>query len=207
MAGRTKSLRNGRVRWFSDKPKRRKRRRSSPRQLASLRLRDLAKLFRGRYGTQLPDDDAGRDDVVVALNHLAHLPRPLEAIDKWIEVWAPWLTIREQRELAAGALQQRQVWKADELAWRLHVTAAERARYGLTTIGAIDETSAARLTRRETSNRERQRLRRRANGVAERSEYLARSVAKAAPWKAEGISRATWYRRRKGETETGPCAP
>ncbi len=33
--------------------------------------------------------------------------------------------------------------------------------------------------------------------VAEpRAEYEARSLSRTAPWRAEGISRATWYRRR-----------
>lgn len=31
----------------------------------------------------------------------------------------------------------------------------------------------------------------------DRSEYLARSLERSSPWIAEGISRATWYRRRK----------
>ena len=30
-----------------------------------------------------------------------------------------------------------------------------------------------------------------------RSEYEARSLARLTPWQAEGISRATWYRRRR----------
>lgn len=30
-----------------------------------------------------------------------------------------------------------------------------------------------------------------------RAEYLANSITKAAPWKAMGISRATWYNRGK----------
>lgn len=75
-----KSLRKSRVRWFSDKPKKRKRGRRSPRQIASLRVSEIARLYRRRYGITLPDDDAGRDDAEVAVNHLASLPGPEERI-------------------------------------------------------------------------------------------------------------------------------
>jgi hypothetical protein len=57
-----------------------RRSRRSPMQLVALRMHDLAKLFRSRYGIELPDDDAGRDDMDVALNHLACLPHPMPAI-------------------------------------------------------------------------------------------------------------------------------
>lgn len=34
-----------------------------------------------------------------------------------------------------------------------------------------------------------------------RSEYEARSLTRAAPWSAEGVSRATWYRRRRSASK------
>lgn len=36
-----------------------------------------------------------------------------------------------------------------------------------------------------------------------REEYEAASLARRRPWEAEGISRATWYRRRAGGGEGG----
>ena len=39
-------------------------------------------------------------------------------------------------------------------------------------------------------------------GIRPRSDYLARSLSRAAPWKAEGISRRTWERRRKRQKGT-----
>ena len=41
----------------------------------------------------------------------------------------------------------------------------------------------------------RQRARRRAAGMTERASYEANATERARPWEAEGISRATWYRR------------
>ncbi len=40
--------------------------------------------------------------------------------------------------------------------------------------------------------------------MSARAEYEANSLSRLAPWKAEGISRAQWYRRRR---ETGPRPP
>ena len=46
-------------------------------------------------------------------------------------------------------------------------------------------------------DRSRSEKRRRAAGVRPRQVYLAESLTAQQPWKKEGISRATWYRRRK----------
>jgi hypothetical protein len=189
-------LRKSRVRWFSDKPKG-KRKRRSPRQFATLRMRDLARIFRHRYGVHLPNDDAGRDDAIVAVNHLAHLPSPFPRIMLWLGLWTPWLTEGEQQHMAAQAIVDRLFWTADELAWRLGVTSQERRELGVTTIGAIDENRAQRLERRQTSARERMAEIRRAEGVKSRADYL-RQFGTKKPWEAEGISRRTWFRRRNG---------
>jgi hypothetical protein len=42
---------------------------------------------------------------------------------------------------------------------------------------------------------------RRAKGMKPRAKYESGSLTKMQPWKAEGISRATWYRHRKSGTE------
>ena len=50
---------------------------------------------------------------------------------------------------------------------------------------------------RREQRREAQRCRRREAGVKSRAEYEAESLTRARPWEAEGVSRATWYRRRE----------
>ena len=177
-------------------------------QLVALRLHDLAKIFRHRYGVELPDDDAGRDDLEVAINHLASLARPRRHIADWIGLWAPWFTAKEQQEMVGAALSNPQHWKADNLAWRLRLTAEERRALGVTTIGAIDENRAARAKRRRRLDRERKAKLRRLKSAKTRKDYEAQSIEQAMPWIEEGISRRTWYRRRKdnGTDGTGPSA-
>jgi len=184
------------VKWFSDKPKR-KSKRASPMQLVAFRLNDLARLFRSRYGITLPDDDAGRDDMMVALDHLACLPRPRQAIMHWLEVWAPWMPVAEASTIAGQTMANPRRYKADALAWRLRLTREQRTMLGITTIGAIDEGKAARNKRRRAVDRLRKANARRANGAKPRKLYEEQSISNSMPWIAEGISRATWYRRNK----------
>lgn len=184
------------VRYFSTRQKRR-RNRGSPAQIVALRLADLSTIFRARYGITLPDDDAGRDDAELAVHHLAGLAHPKGRITQWLKLWAPWLTLAEQDTIISNAITNRRHWTADQLAWRLRLTMEERTLLGITTIGAIDQGKAARTKRRKERERQRKAAQRRAAGMKPRAEYVQASVARAKPWIAEGISRASWYRRHQ----------
>jgi len=129
-------------------------------QIATLRLNDLARLFRARYGITLPDDDAGRDDLFVALSHVAMLSNSRDRMHRYVEIWAPWLTVAEARQVIDHALTNPQRWKADQLAWRMRLTAADRAALGITTIGAVDLNRAGRIRLRKAKARDRERARR-----------------------------------------------
>jgi hypothetical protein len=192
------------VKWFSNRIKS-GRKRASPQQIAALRMHDFDKLFRSRYGGPLPDDDSGRDDIEPVIHHIASLPQPGRRAAAWLEHWAPWLTLWEQRKIISEGIASAKAWKADALAWRYRVTNQERTLIGLTTIGAIDHGKAARTKRRRQRERERRQCDRRKAGSLPRAEYLAASISRSKPWEAQGISRATWYRRQR-ET-TAPHAP
>lgn len=187
------------VKYFSERQKRRQR--GSPVQIVALRLKDLAAVFRARYGVTLPDDDAGRDDAELAAHHLAGLEHPTGRIRQWLELWAPWMSIGEQKQIITSAIVNKRHWSADQLAWRLRLTAADREALGVTTIGAIDRGKGARTKRRKERERQRKANQRRAAGIKPRDQYEASAISRAKPWKAEGISRASWYRRKR---ETGP---
>lgn len=179
--------------------KRKKRERPA---LVGLRVRDLNRLFTARYGHHLPDDDAGRDDVAIVAHHLAQYAdgHPGKRITSWVRLRAPWMPIAELDALILEAVAKPKRWRADKLAWRLRLTAADRATLRITTIGAIDANLAQRIAARRKRKRLAIQAQRRAQGVKPRHDYEAASIAKAKPWIAEGMSRASWYRRRARET-------
>src|SRR5688572_8477787 len=127
----------GNVKWYSNKlkPKGGKsRRHASPQQMVALRLADFARLFRVRYGrAELPDDDSGRDDIEPVLHHLAQLRQGHRRCAMWLELWAPWLTIAEQRAIISKAMATQRMWTADALAWRYRLTKEERRMLGIST--------------------------------------------------------------------------
>jgi hypothetical protein len=84
-------------------------------------------------------------------------------------------------------------WTADTLAWRIGLNDATRTLLKITTIGAIDLNKVQRAERRKQRDAAAHRARRAA--VVSVSDYEEK------PWEAQGISRATWYRRGK------PTAP
>jgi hypothetical protein len=61
----------------------------------NVRFRELEAVFTYAWrGTQLPDDDAGRDCLWIAACHLWHLGRKHgadAAISEWTKLWAPWV--------------------------------------------------------------------------------------------------------------------
>jgi hypothetical protein len=93
---------------------------------------------------------------------------------------------------------------ADKLGKFLGVTYAQRQRLAITTIGSIDVNKRSRALLRKRKNRLHNERKRRAQGIRPRAAYEENSLMHIKPWEAEGISRRTWYRRKRG---TGPSAP
>ena len=99
--------------------------------------------------------------------------------------------------------------KADDLARWLGCTYRDREALRLTRIGARDVGPEARAELRKRKARLRAERRRRAKGAKPRAEYEANSLSAIKPWVAAGISRETWYRRRRKTAtagDTGSCA-
>jgi hypothetical protein len=88
-------------------------------------------------------------------------------------------------------------FSARTLGKHLRLLDTERAWLGITTFEAIDITPAERRQIRREEKRMRERQRRRANGAKPRHVYEHESLTRTAPWKTEGISKRTWYRRRE----------
>jgi hypothetical protein len=83
-------------------------------------------------------------------------------------------------------------YKASALGSCLRLTDTERTALHITTIRAVDVSAVEMATRRKQRDRERKRVARLRRRVT-----MAEPVSRSRPWQACGISRATWYRRRK----------
>jgi hypothetical protein len=88
--------------------------------------------------------------------------------------------------------------KADPLGKYLGINYATRHQLGIRTIGARDVTKRARTLLRKRKDKATKAAKRRANGARPHSE--SRTATK--PWRALGMSRRTWYRRRRGTVGT-----
>lgn len=116
------------------------------------RLRDLDRLFHHRYG--MPDDDSGREDLAVALDHLVLRPDAVLVLERWVRPRAPWVTDQELENMrdAAG-----RTWTATDLGTHLGLTDDERTKLKITTIAPRDCTKLEWETIRAARKRERDR--------------------------------------------------
>jgi hypothetical protein len=165
-----------------------------PVSMAVLRIAELRRLYLNRYGTVLPDDDAGRDDALIMAHHLAKRPNAERNIGLWLGLWAPWMSEAEAEALIEQVLAKPLRWRADKLAARLNLNQAERQRLRIVTIGACDVLLAERMARRRAKGQARDEARRRRKGAKPRAIYEANSISRNKPWEAVGMSRASWYR-------------
>ena len=77
----------------------------------------------------------------------------------------------------------------------VNFTGAEWRHLGVRTVTPVDMTEEERKDFNRIRRNGRRRKKRRLNGMKTRPEYLA-AASIGEPWKAERISRRTWYRRR-----------
>jgi hypothetical protein len=165
--------------------------------MSTLRTAELDRLFDHRYrGIILPDDDAGRGDVRIMLHTLGRRSEPIQRIETWLACRAPWFVGEDRDRLIEAVLDNPLRWRADTLGRMLSLTTAERTMLKIRTIGPIDSTAAERKEARRLKSLERKRSIRRAAGKPLIAERTRNSVNSQAPWKAEGINRSTWFRRR-----------
>jgi hypothetical protein len=172
-----------------------------------LRLGDVKRYLRYRYGPTLPDDDAGRVDLYELLLAVSLAPKSASRImANIVEIWAPWMDAAE----ASGLIQQVEQTPpelrrrtAGDIGQRFNVTNAEREHLRLWTIRPVDMTDAEIERWRKDKRNQRDKARRRKAGKQSRITRLATALTKLQPWKAEGICRRTWERRRQRLSQ--PC--
>jgi hypothetical protein len=166
-----------------------------------LRYGALIKLFRHRWGNVLPNDDAGRGDLWLLVTNVSlAAAEPEKKMHHVIEMWAPWMSDREREEYV------RHVWgldlyerteTAEAIGRQLGLTNAEREKLKLWPFKPIDKTDAELAEQAKVRERERRARKRREKGIRTKAAYLAERASKPKPWIAQGISRSTYYRRRR----------
>jgi hypothetical protein len=194
----------------AERAARRKRRRGRGGWPLAVRLAELERFLIDRWGPTLPDDDAGNEDAFVMASQLANLADAETRVAGWLAARAPWMSITSRQALTARVIAKPLRWSSGALARRLNLTAEERDRLKITTIGAVDQTPEERVALRKERKRQRERDRRRSAGAIPQSERSAQAISRTKPWVACNISRATWYRLRtiaRGENETNACPP
>lgn len=183
--------------------------------LWELRLDELQRLLQHRWFGQLPEGqrDAWMLLAGTAMSHL--VPAPL--VRREIVVLADQVTggrwsegetrsrmsavIRRAEQAARGEkvewrgrlVDPRYHFRSDTIVELLAVTEAEMRACGFRNLVSAE-------VRREL-HRQGEAQRRRRAGQQIRAEYEARSLSHLKPWKVEGVSRRSWYRKRG----TGPC--
>ena len=179
------------------------RRKRKPFIFTDKRVEELQRLAHDRHGDTLPDNDEGRDFVFAIAAHLIEPKR----IRRWLDEAAPWFDEDDADELVVRITRKRYRFRAAKLGQLLAVTWAEQTHLELDTITAIDtppQVIAAARAQRRARQRERgrawQERQRRKQGRKPRTQYEAESKSRTKPWEAEGMSRATWYRKNRETT-------
>ena len=173
-------------------------RRRRPVSIVALRLAELNRLLTDRHGGEvLADDDAGREDVMIVVHHLAGcVGDQSRKIAAWIALRAPWMAAEEAEGIVTAAIAKPRRWRADTLAKRLNLMEADRRRMRITTIGSVDCPKEQRARNRAeseaTSGTAASAAKRHAAGATPRSNSLSNTK----PWLVVGICRRTWERRR-----------
>jgi hypothetical protein len=125
--------------------------------LAAIRLRELQTILRDRYGAQLPDDDAGLDDLELLVGYATLAGKKPE---HQVSAWAPWCDAAETERLIWSAATH-PVWHTpDELAKRVGLRYSVRKRLSIRTIRCVDANSKEREQLRCGNRNKNKRLKR-----------------------------------------------
>jgi hypothetical protein len=126
--------------------------------MSAIRIAELTRLYRARYGDVLPNNDKSRELIDIVAQHMICLTgHPMKRLFEWCALHSPWLTIPELSAVLANSAQHPQSWKADSMAWKLGLTFADRQTLKIHTIGAIDCNAAQRRARRKRLDKARQK--------------------------------------------------
>ena len=170
-----------------------------------MRLGDLQRHLRSRYGPVLPDDDSGRDDLFELLLPISLGQGHARKMKNAIEIWAPWMSAGEAQALIDRVNRTPDYLRkpnARILGDKLGLLNHERETLGIRTIKPADMTDEQLTEQRKTKERVRKWRERRRDGREDREAWLANSRERLRPWEKLKQSRSTWYRNRAKLRET-----
>lgn len=173
------------------------------------RLREIDRLIANRHGQFVPVERISGYLAVAAFCHedaassLAWVRRYTPAaVAGFDDIFAP---VRLEKEGRRWNLS------GEDAGARVGLTFEERQRLCISTMWAADMPIAEQKEQIKEAKRERERERiaakRRAKRLVRTAWLAEHAVHRSQPWVSEGISRATWFRRRKPEHETGVSRP
>ena len=155
---------------------------------AARRVRELSRIYYQQYPHGLPHNGLGVKYARYMLRTMAWLPDDRRA--QWLDRHAPWIDVDKRADL----LRLGAYWyAARSLGEHLELDDETREAAMAWSIEAVDVT----CEERKAVNREKDRLRRERHRRKNGAKPHAQSVLHQEPWTLEGVSRRTWYRRRK----------
>lgn len=176
------------------------------------RVVEINRLIDDRYPAGIPEHDDDDDGFLFPVAHAMHCGRSSDdefasKLRDWIVRRMPWAAGRAGN--LVGRLQARLHPRADHMtaagvAGFLRSTEREKRELKLSTIGIYGMTAADYETWLIEERRRRDRERKSKPDRLSRAQWLeANATNRERPWEAEGISRATYFRRQKATGETG----
>lgn len=175
--------------------------RKAPLTITTLRISELERIYRHRFGGRFPNNKDGLNALTVMAEHFIQRSAP-EMVVGWIQARAPWVDDVTAAAIAGDAMERTSRQTAGQLGWRIKLTIEERRKLRIRTIRAAGQTDADIVADRKARDRERKAIERRAAGCKPRAQYEAESLSQTRPWERFGISRRTWERRGKPMPET-----
>jgi len=152
----------------------------------NLRLSEIERIYRDRFGKILPNTLDGRAALQVVAECIALKAGAAHSnIAGFIRARAPW-ALPEAESVAAVAVEAARWQSADEMAWRIGLTLVEHDTLGIRTIGIVGLNKRQRKARQKEKKKKREAERRRAKGAQPRAEYETNSVSRTKPWETLG---------------------
>ena len=181
---------------------------TSPQRKTSLRLSDIHKLIRARYGGPCRTSDALRY-LQAAIPELMRFARSWRYALSWVRDWVPVLIEEHgddfiRHQWVKIAKRKRPNLTSDQLSKLLVVSDDEPARLNLRCIPAASRTAEIRATERRASKAKAEAARR-----AKEPGYTPRSESAMAtkPWHFHGMGRSYWYAKLKAERLVAAAEP